>query len=132
MVLSTRSSMADGFIVSLDVGSSSVRALLFDATARQMEGYSAQLSYKVNTTADGGAEVNPEDLANLAIDCLDEMHRQAHAAGLRIAAVAGSAFWHSFLGVGQDGQSTLPILHLLDTRSIAEAGRVPDTHVRTG
>jgi gluconokinase len=105
---------------------------LFDSSARQVEGHSARLPYRVETTADGGVEVNPEKLAELAIDCLDELHRQVHAAGLRIAAIAGSAFWHSFLGVGEDGRPTLPVLHLLDTRSAAEVARVPDAHARTG
>jgi gluconokinase len=132
MVLSTRSSTADSFIVSLDVGSSSIRALLFDAEARQMEGYGARLPYRLRTTPDGGAEVNPEALAELAIDCLDELHRQVHAAGLRVGAVIASAFWHSLLGVGKNGRPTLPVFHLLDTRSATEVARVPDAQARTG
>src|SRR3954466_1326637 len=105
------------FVVSLDVGSSSVRALLFDAEAHQVEGYGAQLAYQPETTHDGGVEMNPDKLAGLTIDCLDELHRQVHSSGLRIAAVAGSAFWHSFLGIDTAGHPTLPILHLLDTRA---------------
>jgi gluconokinase len=100
----------DPFIVSLDVGSSSVRALLFDSGARRMEGYGAQL----------------------AIDCLDELHRQVHASGFRVLAVAGSAFWHGICGINAAGQPTFPILHLLDTRSGDQVARVPNAHVRTG
>jgi gluconokinase len=122
----------DAFIVSLDIGTSSVRALLYDSAARQMEGYGAHLPYRIHTTPDGGAEIDPEELAQHAIDCLDELHRQAMEAGFRIAAVGGSAFWHSFCGVGADGKPTLPILHLLDTRSAAEVSRVLDTHASTG
>jgi gluconokinase len=123
---------AEPFIVSIDIGSSSVRALLFDSGARQMEGYGAQLAYRIHTTPDGGAEVDPETLAELTIDCLDELHRQIHEAGFRVAAVAGSAFWHSFCGVDATGKPTLPILHLLDTRSGDQVARVPDAHARTG
>ena len=97
-----------------------------------MEGFGAQLPYTIQTTPDGGAEMDPEALAGLALDCLDEVHRQVESAGHRIDAVAGSAFWHSFCGVGDDGRPTLPILHLLDTRSAAEVSRVPDAHARTG
>src|ERR1700687_5632475 len=111
MVLSTRSSTADDFIVSLDVGSSSVRTLLFDSSARQMEGFGARVGYRIETTPDGGVEIDPEKLSELAIDCLEELHRQVHAAGLRIVAVAACAFWHSFLGVGKDGRPVLPIQH---------------------
>ena len=124
--------MNDSFIVSLDVGSSSVRALLFDTEARQVEGYSAQRTYQVETTPDGGAEMNPDKLAQLTIDCLDELHRPVNAAGLRIAAISGSAFWHSFLGVDEAGKPTLPFLHLLDTRAASEVARVPEAHARTG
>jgi gluconokinase len=130
--LSTRSSTADSFIVSLDAGSSSVRALLFDSSARPVEGYGARLPYRVDTTPGGGVEIDPVNLAELAIDCLDELHRQVHADGLKIAAIGGSAFWHSFLGVGENGRPTLPILHLLDTRSAAEVAELPDAHARTG
>lgn len=123
---------ADPFIVSIDVGSSSVRALLFDAGARQMEGYGAHLPYRIHTTPDGGAEVDPDALAELTLDCLDELHRQIHQAGLRVAAIAGSAFWHSFCGVDAAGKPTLPILHLLDTRSGDQVAQVPDARARTG
>src|ERR1700722_18925545 len=135
MALSTGSSTentSDFFIVSLDVGSSSVRTLLFDREAKQVEGYGARVPYQVRTTPDGGAEIDAKELAELVIDCLDELHRQVHAGGMKIAAVAGSAFWHSFLGVGVDRRPTLPILHLLDTRSAAEVERVPARHSVTG
>lgn len=97
-----------------------------------MEGYGAQLPYSVTTTPDGGAEIDPELLAQHAIDCLDEVHRQAQEAGFRIVAIGGSAFWHSFCGVGADGCPTLPILHLLDTRSESELAHVVDAHASTG
>ena len=98
-----------------------------------MEGYGAHLPYHIRTTPDGGAEIDPEELAPaFAIDCLDELHRQVREAGFSIAAVAGSAFWHSFCGVDADGSPRFPILHLLDTRSAAEVARVPDTHASTG
>src|SRR5579863_2009258 len=130
MLPSTESSNL--YIVSLDIGSSSVRALLFDSSARQVEGYGARLPSQLKTTPDGGAEIDPESLANLVIDCLDELHRQIANDNLKIAAVAASAFWHSFMGTGADGRPTLPILHLLDTRSASEVPRVPNAHARTG
>lgn len=109
-----------------------MRALLFDSTAHQVEGYGAQVPYRMDTTPDGGVTIDPEKLAGLAIDCLDELHRQVHDHNLKIAAVGGSAFWHSFLGLGTDGKPTLPILHLLDTRSAKEVNELPDAHARTG
>jgi gluconokinase len=124
MVLSTRSSTA--YIVSLDVGSYSVRALLFDSEARQVEGYGARLPHPP------AAEIDPETLANQAIDCLDELHRQVHQDGMRISAVAASSFWHSLMGVDENGRATTPLLGVLDTHASAEAAEVPNAHARTG
>lgn len=97
-----------------------------------MEGFGAQVPYRIHTTPDGGAEVDADKLAGLAIDCLDELHRQVSSAGHTVSAVGGSAFWHSFLGVDGAGKPTLPILHLLDTRCAPYVSRVADTHARTG
>jgi gluconokinase len=130
--VNTDSGAEDSYIVSLDVGSSSVRALLFDSGARPMEGYSAQLPYEIKSTPDGGAEIDPEVLANLVMDCLDEMHRQVRNAGFKIAAVTSSVFWHSVCGIDKNGVATTPVYHLLDTRSSEDVAHVPDAQARTG
>ena len=97
-----------------------------------MEGYGATLPYHVRTTSDGGAEADPEELAGMAFDCLDEVHRQARESGLKVAAVAGSAFWHGLMGTGADGRPTVPVFHLFDTRSEAWVHRTASAHARTG
>ncbi len=126
------SSTADSFIVSLDVGSSSVRALVFDLGGRPMEGYTAQLPYEIRTSKDGGAEIDPERLAELVMDCLDEIHRQVEAHGMKVIAVASSVFWHSLCGLDASGAATTPLFHLLDTRCAPDVARVPDAHSATG
>lgn len=73
--MSTRESMADAYIVVLDVAADAVRALLFDSEARRVEGYAARLPRR----------------ADAALDCLDEMHRLVQEAGFRVAAVVGRA-----------------------------------------
>jgi gluconokinase len=124
--------VSDPHIVTLDVGTSSVRALLFDKSAHQMEGYGAHLPYRIQTTPDGGAEIAADELAMLAIDCLDELHRQVKEGGLQVVAIGSSAFWHSFCGVDENGTPILPLLHLFDTRSSEEVAHVPRTHGSTG
>jgi gluconokinase len=109
------------YIISLDVGTSSVRTLLFDSHARQVEGFGTQIPYRVDTTPDGGVEVDARELARLAIGCLTEIARQMRAAGIRPAAVAFCTFWHNVLGVREDGEPSTPIIHLFDTRSTAAA-----------
>ena len=126
------SASSSTYVVSLDIGSSSVRALLFDGAARQVESCGAQIPYEISTTPDGGAEIDPEKLAELTIRCLDQLHSQVRAEGMRPAAVSSSAFWHSFCGVDREGKPTTPILHLLDTRSRDYVSHVPEAHARTG
>ncbi len=138
MVAATRSNTSGALIVSLDIGSSSVRTLLFDETAKAVEGFGKQIGYDVQTTADGGVEVDPRSLFRLSVECLAEIHAQLDKAGLRPAAVAASAFWHSFLGIDERGNPTTPILHLLDTRSAGKARWLKErldqreTHSRVG
>jgi gluconokinase len=123
MTSATRSSTdsAASTIVSLDVGTSSVRTLLFDAQGQAIAGFGEQLPWRVITTADGGVEADPEELLRLCVQALNTIHQQMEAAGKpRPDAVAFCAFWHSFLGVDQAGQPTTNILHLFDTRSVAQ------------
>ncbi len=130
--------MADPVVVTLDVGSSSVRTLLFDGSARQLPGLGVQLPYRIATTQDGGVEVDGEELAALAIEALSNLHGHMQSGGLRPAAVCCSAFWHSFLGVGRDGRPTTPIIHLFDTRSADQVEELKKrldptaAHARTG
>jgi gluconokinase len=125
-------------IVSLDIGTSSVRTLLFDGLARAQGGFGRQIAYDITTTADGGVEIDPEMLFELCCQCLDSIHQQMHEAGLRPAALAAAGFWHSFLGVDRHWTPATPIVHLLDTRSAPEAAELAtrlgtrQTHQRVG
>jgi gluconokinase len=82
-----------------------------------MEGLGHQLPYRVTTTQDGGVEVAGDELAELSVECLDQLHAQMEEQDIRPAAVSFAGFWHSFLGVDAKGRATTPIIHLFDTRS---------------
>ena len=47
-------------ILTLDIGSSSVRAGLYSREAQPEQGLNARRVYELSTTADGGAEVQAE------------------------------------------------------------------------
>lgn len=139
MVPQTLSGKASGpFVLGLDVGSSSVRTLLFDGAARQMPKIGAQLQYRVDTTPNGGVEVDPAELLQLTYECLSATHDQLESGNIRPDMLAFSGFWHSFLGIDRAGAPTTPLVHLFDTRSAKAAeelrGMVDavDLHRRTG
>jgi gluconokinase len=83
-------------IVTLDVGSSSVRALGFDAAGRALPG-ECQLDYEPDTTADGGVEADPERLLQLTAEALDGLLGTLGPRAGAVAAVAVSTFWHTVL-----------------------------------
>ena len=132
------SPFSEPLVVSLDVGTSSVRTLLFDAHGCEVEGFGTQLPYQVVTTADGGVEAGGDELSELAVRSLSAIHTQMKASGLRPAAVGSCTFWHNVLGVGEDGRPTTPVIHLFDTRSAGAAKRLAERidarmqHARTG
>ena len=130
--------MTDILILSLDAGTYSVRTLLFDGAGRELDGFGAHIPYQPETTADGGVEMDADDLSGLAAQCLSTIHAQMQAAGLRPSAVAFDTFWHNVLGVGADGRPVTPVIHLFDTRSAAAARQLAERidnraqHARTG
>ncbi len=124
-------------IVTLDVGSSSVRALGFDAAGRALPG-ECRLDCEPDTTPDGGVEADPERLLQLTAEALDGLLGTLGPRAGPVAGVAVSTFWHTVLGVGADGRPRTPLYSWADTRS-AEAvetlrARVDEKayHARTG
>jgi gluconokinase len=130
----TRPSRA--FVVALDVGTSSVRALLFDQRARPVRGAEVHLPYQPRVGADGTAEVPVEKLMRLVERALGQIVKQARRRDIR--AVGVSTFWHGLLAAGENGEPLTPLYLWSDTRS-GDAAReleqrvdVEAVHQRTG
>jgi gluconokinase len=125
-------------VLTLDVGSSSARALLFGFDGKQLQGFGSQVEYRAHTTADGGWEIDAAELTGIVTQAIDAVCEQMRAKGVKPAAVAADTFWHSLVGVDEAGNPTTPVLHPFDTRSAAAAkelgGRVDNRaqHARTG
>jgi gluconokinase len=112
-------------ILSVDVGSSSVRAELYNNVGDSVEGTEVKLDYEFEYTPDGGAEKDADELLDLVVRAVDST--LSEAGGAMISGVAMSTFWHSVLGLGQDGRPTTPILTWADRRA---AECVPDLRER--
>lgn len=125
-------------VLTLDVGSSSARTLLFGLDGKQIEGFGSQVAYRAQTTPDGGWEVDADELAGIAARSMDEICGQMRGKSVRPAAVAVDTFWHSLVGVDAAGKPTTPILHPFDSRSAGAAKRLSQRmdnkamHARTG
>jgi gluconokinase len=105
-------------ILSIDVGSSSVRAELFDGCGDRIEGREVKLDYEFDYTPDGGAIQDADELLDLVVLAVDGA--LSGAGDAEISGVAMSTFWHSVLGLDREGRPTTPILTWADRRA-AEA-----------
>jgi gluconokinase len=104
-------------IIALDIGTSSVRALLIDSEFNTYLDLGLQKKYDVITRTDGSVEIDPAVLLQLTCDCLDALHDGMTAKNLKAVGVGISTFWHCFTGIDRQGKPTTPVVHLFDTRS---------------
>ncbi|HMB33895.1 MAG TPA: gluconokinase [Methylomirabilota bacterium] len=123
------------WILALDVGTSSVRAIGYDEAGRPLPGVDARTAWEPATTTDGGAELDPEALVVATASAID---RSLAAAPGPPAAVGASVFWHSLLGLDAEQRPLTGVITWADTRSarVAESlrSRLDETavHARTG
>ncbi len=127
-----------GITLSLDIGTSSTRAMLWDAQAVEIPGCSVQIKYEMCTDESGASEIDAELLLQNISRCLDQAYAKWGDRALNIACVGISAFWHGLVGLDKDLKPLTPILTWADTRSSLIAERLTsslnpqDTHQRTG
>lgn len=105
------------WVLAIDVGSSSVRTLLFDAAARQMTWTEARRKHQFVSGKDGASTTDPDRLVDLVIRCIDKTLGIVGADARQIAGIGVSAFWHSLLGLDADGRPVTPLLTWADSRS---------------
>ena len=105
----------NSLVVALDIGTSSVRALAFDAQGRKV-GPEAQIPYSQNTLPDGGVEIDADYLLGLLGQCLDQLLPNLKQP---VSAVAISCFWHSLLAVDGAGNAQTAVISWADNRAAA-------------
>ncbi len=108
-------------VLSVDVGTSSLRALVFDACGRLVPQVGVQVSYEPQTTPDGGAFLDADWLLAQVLNALEGVTAQLGEAAKDIAAVAMCTVWHSVLGVDKSGNAVTPFLLWADSRCAKEA-----------
>ncbi|MFD2078809.1 gluconokinase [Actinopolymorpha cephalotaxi] len=121
-------------LLALDLGSSSVRAVVCDERAEPLPGLLARRSVTARQDEDGRGELDPDGYLADLVSCLDELHTAGALDGVEL--VATSSQWHSVLAVGPDGTPVSAVLSWLDTRARPRPDRLPADpeafHARTG
>lgn len=123
--------MTSARVLALDLGSSSVRALVFDETLRPVA--VARRPVSLVRGSGGAATLDAERYLADLVSCLDELHDDGRLDGVSTAAVC--AQWHSLLGVDGHGRPTTEVITWADTRP-QRSGPGPEDadafHQRTG
>ncbi len=126
------------FILSLDVGTSSTRALLFDATGATIPNVLSQLPYKLNVTDDGEVSVDADALVEVVAQTINDALKAAGPMAEHIGAVAMDTFWHSLMGVDESNNPLTPVITWEDIRPYGAAEELRSqldaeaVHQRTG
>lgn len=131
--------MKKAIVLALDLGTSSVRAMLFDAHGRALPGAEVQTAYSQTVSADGGVQTDAEELLARTVDAVKQLLAKTDAdTQARLAGVGVSCFWHSLVGVGTDGRARTPLFSWADSRAASQADALKteldpgDYHRRTG
>lgn len=123
-------------VLALDLGTSSVRALVTDGQARPLPDAAARRRVELRVAADGQGDLDADAIVDAISACIDELHEGGHLGGVGLAAV--SCFWHSLLGVDQAGRPVTAVLTWADARATEIAAAQRDRvdaaalHRRTG
>jgi gluconokinase len=108
-------------VLALDLGSSSLRALIYDARGREVRGTEGRTPYRWTLTVGGGVEGEPDAFLQGAALAIDQSLAGAGHAARELRAVGVSTFWHNIMGVGADGRPSTPLYSWADERSAPEA-----------
>jgi gluconokinase len=111
-------------VLSLDLGTSSVRAVVYDGRGAMVEATLSDLPYKVRTTEAGEVSSDPDRLVKLVAEAIDGALQAAHKEKVVILAAGTSCYWHSLMGIDREGRPTTELLTWADTRSAPETRRL--------
>jgi gluconokinase len=119
-------------VLGLDLGSSSVRAIVFGEALRPVA--MARRAAALRQDAHGAATFDGDAYVDTTAACIDELHGNGVLAG--VTAVAASCQWHSLLPLDAANRPIGPGLSWLDTRATGDSHRRPADptayHSRTG
>ncbi|MBZ0279148.1 MAG: gluconokinase [Anaerolineae bacterium] len=120
----------------IDIGSSSVRALLFDDRAQLIPGAVVSQVHTFTTTPAGAATLDAAQVRAHVESCLDTLLQHPAAQNIRVVGMATLA--GNMMGIDAAGNALTPIYTYADTRSAEDVDVLKDVldeesiHQRTG
>jgi hypothetical protein len=114
--------VADRRVLALDLGTSSVRALVFDDRGAPLPDMLARRPTQLDITDEGKAELDPDGVVAAIGECLDELNGRGGLDGVQ--EVATSCAWHSVIALDRDGRRLTGALTWADTRAAPLVGEL--------
>ncbi len=111
----------------IDIGSSSVRSLLFDGGARLVPGAISSRPLQFTTAGDGRCDADALVIRSLVEACVDEILQHSRAQSIR--AVGMASFVGNWLGLDAAGEPCAPLMTYADTRA---GGQIPELRDKLG
>ncbi|MFN2499046.1 MAG: gluconokinase [Pyrinomonadaceae bacterium] len=124
-------------VLGLDIGTSGVRAALFDEKGGEISGASIRINPRTLTLGADGF-VDADLLLEQVAQTLDSLFAKLYESTFRVQLISISCFWHSLMGIDDSERPTTPVLGWLDTRASGAADQLRATlneerfHQRTG
>ncbi len=115
-ILSVMAASEPANLLALDIGTSGIRAALFDAQGNELPGANIRVPFSSNSLADFGfidADIVLEEIGQT----IDELFATRPEPTGPIELVAISCFWHSLLGIDDSNHPTTPLLGWSDVRA---------------
>ncbi|MEO8433827.1 MAG: gluconokinase [Pyrinomonadaceae bacterium] len=125
-------------VMGLDIGTSGVRAMLFDGRAEEIDSVIVHLAGDLYKPLSSGSDANADALVSYVTEAIDGLLARVAEKISRINLVAVSCFWHSLVGANEAGLAITPVLSWADRRASAEAEQLRqlfderEFHQRTG
>lgn len=127
-------------LLGIDIGTSGVRAALFDETGNEIEGAGIRLDRWPNWRkgAPDFAVVDAAALLEHVAQTIDALFAKVGGFTRRVELIAISCFWHSLIGVDTKGCATTPVLGWADARAVVATHQLRSEldeltiHKRTG
>jgi gluconokinase len=125
-------------VLSFDIGTSGFRAQLFDGRGQQIESLIYTPSGDIFSEPGGGLDADADALLALVGNSLNHALMRLPMLVSSVDYVTGSCFWHSLLGVDDQGNAVTPVFGWAERRAANEVAELRakfderETHARTG
>ena len=103
-------------ILGLDIGTSGVRAALFDDKGREIRNANVRINSRSLTLGADGF-VDADLLLEQVAQTLDALFAKLYEPTLRLELISISCFWHSLMGIDAAERPTTPVLGWSDARA---------------